>query len=150
MFKKAIRCDTPATDNPGSSRFNHGILRIITVHYLYCLIESIIIRNAHPWMCDPGIRFKIKMNIEKLIGLYWKCDERNISQYISIQWKNIAIYRICFSCIVTPLWYPSCLFSSRGHQCLVNYCQYSSIIVVFVIAAICQKTLTLLFTFTNW
>ena len=31
---------------------------------------------------------KIKMNIEKLIGIYWKCDERNILQYIAIQWKK--------------------------------------------------------------
>ena len=42
----------------------------------------------------------MKMNFEELIKFYWKCNEINISQYIPIQWKNIAIR---FSRIVTPL-----------------------------------------------
>ena len=42
------------------------------------------------------VRFKIKINIEKLIGFYWKYNESNVSQYIAIQWKNIAIYRNTF------------------------------------------------------
>ena len=37
--------------------------------------------------------FKIKTNSEKLILFYWKYKERNVSQYIAIRWKNIAIYR---------------------------------------------------------
>ena len=32
------------------------------------------------------------MNIEKLIGFYWKCDERNISQYISQYSEKISQY----------------------------------------------------------
>ena len=38
----------------------------------------------------------MKTNIEKFIGFYWKYKEKNISQYIAIQWKNIAIYRNTF------------------------------------------------------
>ena len=47
----------------------------------------------------PYVRFKIKTNIEKLIGFYWKYTENNISQY------SDKILQYIFSCIVTPLIY---------------------------------------------
>ena len=42
------------------------------------------------------VKFEIKANIEKLIGFLWKYNEINVSQYIAIQWKIIAIYRNMF------------------------------------------------------
>ena len=48
------------------------------------------------------------MKLHYVLGFNWKYNERIISQYIAIQWKNIAIR---FSCIVTPI-----LVTKSGHR----------------------------------
>ena len=64
MFEHVQKSNTVWNISYGYSRFNHGILRIITVYYGYCRIESVFIRNAHPWMCDSGIRLTCQCSLQ--------------------------------------------------------------------------------------